>query len=134
MTARNRRDCWSAATRDKAKKTIPRTRREREVIQNHRGGGSVGKRVFRREGAIGTGEERTAQATYGTSVIQSPFGSHATRHRSAESRRWGVPSFAYHVASVRIGKGHRTAELPCPEADAFVASCAMRNSAFPALL
>jgi hypothetical protein len=40
-----------------AKKRIPRSRRERELIQNHRGGGSVGKRVFGRNGAIGIREE-----------------------------------------------------------------------------
>jgi hypothetical protein len=57
MTARNSRDWWSGTTRDKAKKTIPRMRREREVIQNHRGGGSVGRSAFGRNEAIGTREE-----------------------------------------------------------------------------
>jgi hypothetical protein len=61
MTARNSRDWWSATTRDKAKKTIPRMRREREVIQNHRGGGSVGRSVFGRNEAIGMREELTEE-------------------------------------------------------------------------
>jgi hypothetical protein len=87
MTARNIRDCRSPTNRDKAKKTIPRSRREREVIQNHRGGGSVGRSVFGRNEAIGMREELTEEAVCDSSLVSWAFGSHATRRRSTESRR-----------------------------------------------
>src|ERR1035438_7257007 len=87
MTAKNRRDCRLSTTNDKAKKTIPRIRSDNELSQNHRGGGSVGKRVFERNGAIGKGEEHTARTVYAFFPVSSPFGSHATRRRSTESRK-----------------------------------------------
>jgi hypothetical protein len=47
--------------RDKMKKTIPKSRRDNELIQNHLGGGSVGMRVFGRNGAIGIREEQRSE-------------------------------------------------------------------------
>jgi len=37
------------------------------------------------------GNEHTSRTVRGSSLVSSPFGSHATRRRSTESRREGFP-------------------------------------------